>query len=85
MKRIYLSFFEEQKKLAFGDKLIKLKKLVKYHEIFHFFSRNGINELLEQKSAVDRLNSGGALGLRVEALFSLDFSLVRFFSSMEKK
>jgi hypothetical protein len=37
------------------------------------------------KRAVARLNSGGAKALSGEALFGLDFSLVRFFSSMEKK
>ena len=80
-----MSFYEEQKKLAFGDKLIKLKKLVKFYHIFHFFTNHGMNELLEQNRAVARANSGGALGMGVEALFALDFSLIRFFSSMEKK
>jgi hypothetical protein len=39
----------------------------------------------KQKSVVARPNSGGAKAWSGEALFGLDFSLVRFFSSMEKK
>jgi len=44
-----------------------------------------MNKSNEQKSGMARANSGGVLGMGVEALFDLDFSLVRFFSSMEKK
>ena len=72
----FLSFLKEPKKLAFDRVLKKLKKLVKFHHNFQFFTK---------KSAWDRQNSGGAGAWCAEALFCLDFSLVRFFSSMEKK
>ena len=85
MRRNHLSFLNEQKKLAFGDTLKKLKKLFNFYHNFHFFSDKGMNASKVQKSAVARPNSGGAWGLSGEALFGLDFSLVRFFSSMEKK
>ena len=85
MQRCYLSFLNEHKKLAFGVELKKLKKLVKIYHIFHFFNDKGINVSRKQKSGLARPYSGDAWALRVEALFGLDFSLVRFFSSMEKK
>jgi hypothetical protein len=47
--------------------------------------KNGINKLKDIKRARARQNSGGARAWSGEALFCLDFSLVRFFSSMEKK
>ena len=84
MRRRYLSFLNEQKKLAFGVELKKLKKLVKLCHIFHFFNNYGMNAS-NNYCGVARANSGGAKALREEALFGLDFSLVRFFSSMEKK
>jgi hypothetical protein len=85
LRKIYLSFMNEQKKLAFGDKFKKLKKLVNFYHIFHFFNQKGMNVSNKQKSVVARPNSGGAKAWSGEALFGLDFSLVRFFSSMEKK
>jgi hypothetical protein len=86
MRRYYLSFIKEQKKLAFGDNLKKLKKLVNFHHIFQFFENHGTNDSNMQKTgAMARPNSGGMRAWSGEALFGLDFSLVRFFSSMEKK
>ncbi len=41
-------------------------------------------KIICQKSAVARQNSGGAAGESTEALFCLDFSLVRFFSSRKR-
>jgi hypothetical protein len=48
----------EQKKLAFGDKFKKLKKLVNFYHIFHFFNQKGMNVSNKQKSVVARPNSG---------------------------
>jgi len=84
-KLTYLSFFMKQKKLAFGDHLKKLKKLADFYHIFQFFDLKGMNELNGGQCALARQNSGGARVWSEEALFCLDFSLVRFFSSKEKK
>ena len=86
MRGACLSFSKEQKKLAFGDTLKKLKKLVDFYHYFQFFNFKGMKLFKEQKKgAAARPNSGGARAWSGEALFGLDFSLVRFFSSMEKK
>jgi hypothetical protein len=49
-------------------------------KLTHLLLRMGFSE-----RGLARQNSGGAFASRVEALFCLDFSLVRFFSSKEKK
>jgi hypothetical protein len=63
----------------------KLKKLADFCYNFQFFGHKGINEIIMDKSGQARPNSGGAWARSGEALFGLDFSLVRFFSSKEKK
>jgi hypothetical protein len=49
------------------------------------FYRVNIGIKFSDSGGEARQNSEGALGLRAADLFCLDFSLVRFFSSKEKK
>ena len=81
----HLSFIRWRKSVLLKTIFIKLKKLVNFYHNFHFFTRNGMNNFsTDDLSAAARLNSGGAIAYSGEALFGLDFSLVRFFSSRKR-
>ena len=62
MRRCYLSFMNEQKKLAFGEILRKLKKLVDFRHIFQFFNHKGTNNKNEQKTSVGPTKQRGCVG-----------------------
>jgi hypothetical protein len=61
--RPYLSFMNDQKKLAFGDIFKKLKKLVNIHHNFQFFEHKGMYKNRQGKTSVGPTEQRGCDGM----------------------